>query len=169
MYNTVTSTYTVTDIRKTFENLEADIRTIARRTGKWDMSYVENVFHDILAFAENRYLKSVDIALIKDDTSSPIRASKFVVNSDGTTTSNARAGQNNEWTNIPNMHLVVIISHTSNWNNLSEEDKQKFQQNNSFRINWVPSCIDNTFPHLRSSQAQLYASNGYELQKTNYK
>jgi hypothetical protein len=169
MYNTVTSTYTVTDIRKTFESLEADIRTIARRTGKWDMNYVENVFHDVLAFAENRYLKSVDMVLVNDSTGLPIRASKFVVNSDGTTTSSERAGQNNEWTNIPNTHLSVIISHTSNWNNLSEDDKRKFQNNNSFKINWVTSRIDNTFPHLRSSQAQLYASNGYELQKTNYK
>jgi hypothetical protein len=35
MYNTQTNTntYTVVDIRKTFENCEADIRTIARRTG----------------------------------------------------------------------------------------------------------------------------------------
>ena len=58
MYNTTTSTYTVTDIRKTFESLDADIRTIARRTGKWDMDYVDKVFHDILILAENKYLKS---------------------------------------------------------------------------------------------------------------
>lgn len=169
MYSTTTSTYTVTDIRKTFESLEADIRTIARRTGKWDMSYVDKVFHDILALAENRYLKSVDIVLKNDYTGSVVRASKFIVNSNGTASSGERAGQNNEWANIPNTSLLVILSYTQEWHNLSEESKSKFQTDNCFEIGWVTSTIDNTFPHLNSSQAQLYASKGYELQKNNYK
>ncbi len=169
MYSTITSTYTVTDIRKTFESLDADIRTIARRTGKWDMNYVDRVFHDILALAENRYLKSVDIVLTNDDTGAVIRASKFIVNSNGTASSGERAGQNNEWANIPNTSLSVILSYTQEWHNLSEESKRKFQTDNFFKIGWVASSIDNTFPHLTSSQAQLYASKGYELQKNNYK
>lgn len=169
MYSTTTSTYTVTDIRKTFESLEADIRTIARRTGKWDMSYVDKVFHDILALAENKYLKSVDIVLTNDYTGTVIRASKFIVNSNGTASTGERAGQNNEWANIPSTSLSVILSYTQEWNNLSEENKRKFQTDNSFKIGWVTSTIDNTFPHLNSSQAQLYASKGYELQKNNYK
>lgn len=169
MYSTITSTYTVTDIRKTFESLEADIRTIARRTGKWDMSYVDRVFHDILALAENRYLKSVDIVLTNDYIGTVIRASKFIVNSNGTASSGERAGQNNEWANIPNTSLSVILSYTQEWHNLSEESKRKFQTDKYFEIGWVASSIDNTFPHLTSSQAQLYASKGYELQKNNYK
>ncbi|OAV75615.1 hypothetical protein Barb7_00752 [Bacteroidales bacterium Barb7] len=168
MYNTITATYTVTDIRKTFEDLEADIRTIARRTGKWDMSYVDNIFHDILSLAENQYLESVDIVLINDNTGIVVRASKFIVNSNGTTTASERAGQNNEWTNIPNTRLTVIISQTQKWKSLSEENKRKFQSDN-FIINWVSSSIDNTFSHLTCSQAQLYASKGYELRKNNYK
>jgi hypothetical protein len=169
MYNTITTTYTVTDIRKTFESLEADIRTIVRRTEKWDMNYVDNVFHDILVLAENHYLKSVDIVLINDSTGIVIRAAKFFVNSSGSATSSERAGQNNEWVSIPNTHLSVILSYTQAWRNLSEENKQKFQKDNSFRMSWVTSLINNAFPHLRCSQAQLYASKGYELQKTNYK
>lgn len=169
MYSTTTSTYTVTDIRKTFESLEADIRTIARRTGKWDMSYVDKVFHDILALAENKYLKSVDIVLTNDYTGTVIRASKFIVNSNGTASTGERAGQNNDWANIPNTSLSVILSYTQEWFNLSEESKRKFQIDNSFKIGWVTSTIDNSFPHLNSSQAQLYASKGYELQKNNYK
>jgi hypothetical protein len=169
MYSTTTSTYTVIDIRKTFESLEADIRTIARRTGKWDMSCVDKVFHDILALAENRYLNSVDIILMNNYTNTVIRASKFIVNSNGTASIGERAGQNNEWANIPNTSLSVILSYTQAWHNLSEENRRKFQTDNGFRICWIASTIDNTFPHLSSSQAQLYASKGYELQKNNYK
>jgi len=170
MYNTVTNTntYTVIDIRKTFEGCQADIRTIARRTNKWTMEYVDKVFNDILLFAEKEYLNSVDIVLL-DSNEIVLRASKFVVNSNGSAISSDRAGNNNDWTEITNTHLSVILSYTSKWHNLSETEKENFQKNNSFKLSWVSTSIDNSFPHLSNSQAQLYASKGYELQKTTYK
>ncbi|MDQ6482579.1 hypothetical protein [Dyadobacter sp. LHD-138] len=169
MYGTTTktSTYTVLDVRKTFEGCEADIRTIARRTAKWSMDYVDKIFYDILILAENEYLQSVDITLLEDGSNKVLRASKFVVNSMGTSTESERAGKNNEWTDIPDTHLSVILSYTSKWKSLSEEQKVKFQ--GSLKISWTPSKIDNSFPHLSNNNAQLYASKGYELQKTNYK
>lgn len=170
MYNTVTNTntYTVIDIRKTFEGCQADIRTIARRTNKWSMEYVDKVFNDIILFAENEYLKSVDIVLL-DNNENPLRAAKFLVNSNGSAISSDRAGKNNDWSEIPNTQLTVILSYTSKWHNLSETEKEKFYLNNSFKLNWTPTSIDNSFPNLSNSQAQLYASKGYELQKTTYK
>ena len=86
-YNTTTktSTYTVTDIRKTFENCIADIRMIARRTGKWDTTYVDRLSRDILKLAENKYLSSVTIILKRRNTGYQIRAAKFTVNASGTT------------------------------------------------------------------------------------
>lgn len=170
MYNTVTntSTYTVLDIRKAFEGCHADIRTIARRTNKWTMVYVDKVFNDILIFAENEYLYSVDIVLL-DKNENVLRASKFVVNNLGSSISSERAGNNNDWSEIPNTHLAVIISHTDKWHNLSELEQRNFFKNNSFSLNWGPTSIDNSFSHLSNSQAQLYASKGYELQKTTYK
>jgi hypothetical protein len=170
MYNTITNTntYTVIDIRKTFEGCQADIRTIARRTNKWTMEYVDKVFNDILLFAENEYLKSVDIVLL-DNNEIVLRASKFVVNNNGSAISSERAGNNNDWTEIPNTRLSVILSYTSKWHNLSETEKENFHKNNSFKLEWVSTAIDNSFPHLSNSQAQLYASKGYELQKSTYK
>jgi hypothetical protein len=170
MYNTVTNTntYTVIDIRKTFEGCQADIRTIARRTNKWTMEYVDNIFNDILIFAENEFLKSVDIVLL-DTEEKVLRASKFVVNSNGSAISSDRAGNNNDWSDIPNTKLSVILSYTNKWHNLSELEKENFKKNNLLKIGWVTSSIDNSFPHLSNSQAQLYASKGYELQKNSYK
>lgn len=169
MYGTTTktSTYTVLDIRKTFEGCEADIRTIARRTGKWTMEYVDKIFHDILLLAENEYLQSVDIVLLNNETSGVIRASKFIINSLGSSSESERAGKNNDWADIPNTRLSVILSYTQKWGNLTVTEKEDFSK--SFKISWTASSIDNTFPSLRSSNAQLYASKGYELQKTNYK
>lgn len=169
MYNTNTNTYTVMDIRKTFEGCEADIRTIARRTGKWTMNYVDKIFYDILKLTENKYLKSVDIALVNISNDEVIRAAKFQVNENGTANSGDRAGNNNDWDNLPNTRLTVILSYNESWYKLSEDEKQSFYSNNNFKINWVTTSIDNSFPHLNSNQGQLYASNNYELQKTNYK
>ena len=168
MYNTFTKTYTVTDIRKTFENFQADFRTIARRTGKMDMTTVDNIIHDILILAENKFLRSIDIVLL-DNKETVIRATKFEINQDGTATSSDRAGKNNDWLNTPNTYLSVILSYNESWHNLSEWGKEKFQKDNDFKTSWVSSNIDNTFPHLCKNNAQLYASNGYELNKTVYK
>ena len=152
MYSTSTntSTYTVIDIRKTFEGCEADIRMIARRTGKWSMLYVDQIFHDIIKLAEEEYLKSVDISLL-DATDKVIRATKFVINANGSANASDRAGAN-DWTDIPNTRLLVILSYTQKWHNLNSEQKSKFQIDNSFEIGWVTSSIDNSFPHLIQSQ-----------------
>lgn len=165
--NTKTNTYTVLDIRKTFESCEADIRTIARRTNKWTMEYVDKVFHDILRFAEEHYLHSISITLINDNTGLPVKATKFFVNDLGDATDSERAGKNNDWPDTNNTSLSAILSYTQKWHNLTSDQKENFKK--QLKCSWGTSTINNNFPHLQQSDAQLYASNGYELQKKNYK
>ncbi|MCW4452730.1 hypothetical protein OK344_10965 [Kaistella sp. BT6-1-3] len=165
--NTKTNTYTVLDIRKTFENCEADIRTIARRTNKWTMEYVDKVFHDVLKFAEKYYLQSVSITLINTNTGLPVKAAKFIVNDLGDATDSERAGKNNDWPDTDNTSLSIILSHTQKWRSLTFEDKANFQK--ELKLSWGSTDINTNFPHLQQSDAQLYASNGYELQKKNFK
>lgn len=169
MYYTVTgtATYTVVDIRKTFEGFESDLRMIARRTEKWTVGYVDQIFHDVIKLAEAKYLSSASIAL-QNSAGKVIKATKSVVNSDGTAISGARAG-GNDWSNIPHTSLTIILSYTDKWDALTAEQKRAFQVNNDFCIGWVSAGIDINFPHLTRTSAQLYASNGYELQKQNYK
>ena len=171
MYNTQTNTntYTVVDIRKTFESCEADIRTIARRTGKWSTDFVDDIMHDVIKLAENKYLDTVDIALLRDSDSKVLRASKFKINEEGSSNESDRAGRNNDWQNIDNTHLTVILSYSLKWRQLSAQQKKDFQNANDFKVSWSSTSIDNSFPHLSTSNAQLYSSKGYELQKTNYK
>ncbi|MAU14468.1 hypothetical protein QSE00_04645 [Arenibacter sp. M-2] len=171
MYNTQTNTntYTVVDIRKTFESCEADIRTIARRTGKWSTDYVDKIMHDIIKLAENKYLDKVSIALKRRSDDYTIRAAKFKINEDGNKSDSDRAGRNNDWQNIDDTYLTVYLSYTNRWRTLSSQQQKEFYDNNDFKIGWVTTSDDTTFSHLTSSNAQLYASKGYELQKTNYK
>lgn len=168
MYNTTTKTYTVLDIRKTFESLEADIRTIVRRTNTWDISYVDDVLHDVLAFAENEYLATVDVTQL-DENDKPLHAVRYTINANGIVSSGDRAGQNNDWIEVANSKLVVILSHSPKWKIMTPALQQAFMANNGFKINWVPSKINTRYPGLTPTQAQTYASNGYELSKRNFK
>ncbi|OJY80743.1 MAG: hypothetical protein BGP13_00110 [Sphingobacteriales bacterium 40-81] len=168
-YNTytTTSTYTVVDIRKTFEGFEADLRMIARRTEKWTTEYVDMVFHDIIKLAEAKFLRSVDIVLL-NSADQPIRAAKYTVNEAGNSITGDRAG-GNDWQNLLNTQLSVILSYTSSWHSLTQQQQQNFRQENKFKIGWCASNLDNSFPSLSKQAAQNFASNGYELNKTNYK
>lgn len=169
MYYTATgtATYTVVDIRKTFEGFESDLRMIARRTNKWTMNYVDKVFYDVIKLAEAKYLAIINITLL-DSASNVIKAAKFIVNSAGNAISSERAG-GNDWSDLANTSLSIILEYSQAWHNLTIAEQKKFQANNSFQIGWVSSQIDTSFSHLSKSSGQLYASNGYELQKINYK
>lgn len=166
-YGTFTATYTVVDIRKAFEGFDADLRMIARRTGKWSDDYVDKIFHDVIKLAENKYLRRISISL-KDTSGKPIQATRYTVNEAGTAISGERAGSN-DWSNILNTYLSVTLEYTDAWYNLNSEKQKTFEKDNSFRINWSPSTTDTNFPHLTKQSAQTYASNGYEITKDNFK
>jgi Bacterial HORMA domain family 1 len=169
MFNTVTNTttYTVVDIRKTFEGFSADLRMIATRTGKKSIEEVEKYLHDIMAWAENKLLSYVDITLI-DINNKPIKAVRYSVDENGKAIQGERAG-NNDWQNIPNSKLMIIVMNKDSWNKMTASEQDKFKETNNFKLTWGPSQIDNSYNHLSKDNAQLYASKGYELQKVNYK
>jgi len=165
-YNTTTVTFTVIDIRKTFENFEADLRMIARRTNMWTQDYVSEIAHDIIKLAEAKYLNYIDITLV-DAYNQPIRAVRYNISLDGRSMKGVRAGGNN-WTAVPNSKLRAIIFYNSDWHNLTDTEKNNFQQQNHFKINWTSSSIDTTYSHLNSNSARTYASKGYELNKIDF-
>lgn len=169
MYSTYTSTstYTVVDIRKTFEGFSADFRMIAARTEKKSAHDVENTLHDIMAWAESKYLEYVDITLL-DQSNKPVRAARYTVDEKGKAVQSDRAGSN-DWPNIPNTYLTVIVKNNKAWDSLSKEQQSKFEGDKGFKRSWGPSSIDNSYSHLSKASAQLYGSNGYELKKDNYK
>lgn len=169
MYSTQTNTttYTVVDIRKTFEGFNADFRMIATRTGKKNITEVENHLHDIMAWAENKYLKFVDLTLI-DANNKPLKATRFSIEENGKAIQSDRAGSN-DWQNIPNTNLIVIVRNNNSWSNMTEVQQEAFKKLNNFIFSWGPSSINTTYDHLSTESAQLYASKGYELKKENFK
>jgi len=170
MYNTYTNTgtYTVTDIRKTFEGFSADFRMISARTGKKTISEVDAFINDIMIWAETKYLDYVDIALVNTSLK-PIKAVRYRVDENGKANQSDRAGNNNDWQNLPYTDLKIVVNFNSKWKNLTEEQRTKFMTANNFRIGWGRLDFDNSYNHLQKDNAQLYASKGYELKKENYK
>lgn len=169
MYSTYTSTstFTVVDIRKTFEGFSADFRMIAARTEKMAGKDVESTLHDIMAWAESKYLDYVDITLL-DQNNRAIRAARYTVDEKGKAVQSDRAGSN-DWPNITGTSLTVIVKNNTAWGALSHEQQSKFESENGFMRTWGPSKIDNSYSHLSKASAQLYGSNGYELKKDNFK
>lgn len=170
MYGTFTNTgtYTVTDIRKTFEGFSADFRMIATRTGKKTILEIEALINDIMIWAETKNLNYIDITLL-NTVKKPLKAVRYRVDENGKANQSDRAGNNNDWQNLPNTELKVAIHFNSKWTNLSEEQRNKFMTNNNFRCGWGKMDFDNSYNHLTKDTAQLYASKGYELKKENFK
>merc|ERR1711991_882755 len=132
-----------------------------------EQNHVENICHDVIKLAENKFLKSVDIILMDSQNQKPILATKYTVSLDGRTMKGDRAGGVN-WPNIENTHLSVVLSYTQEWLSKSQEKRKEFQNDNNFKVSWGACSIDINYPHLTKEKAQLFGSKGYELQKENY-
>ena len=94
---------------------------------------------------------------------------KTGVDENGKANQSDRAGNNNDWQNLPNTELRVVVNFTKNWTNKTEEQRNNFMTINNFRCGWGRLDFDNSYIHLSKADAQLYASKGYELKKENFK
>ncbi len=63
------------------------------------LSLVEDITHDVLKWAEAKYLDYVDITLVNKSTSKPVQAVRFKVDENGKAVQSDRAGSN-DWQNI---------------------------------------------------------------------
>lgn len=160
---TGTTTRTVVDVRKTFESFAADLDMIAHRTRKWDTTKVDDLVHDVLRWAEEYYVHRVDIVLLNAQGQS-VRAVEYLVSEDNALATSDRAGLNN-WPNLPDTSLQMVVDYTAKWKNLTDEQRRQFMTGQ--RNAWGRSQIDTSYPNLRVEAAQQYTSNGYGLAKTN--
>lgn len=162
---TRTSTYTTTDIQKAFQGFQADLSAIAMRTGKWTQAYVNDLSYDVLQLADKGYLRQVDIILL-DGAGKPLQVATYTVNEAGAALDGARPGGNN-WPRQDNTSLTLMLRYTAKWGELGMTGQQAFER--ELKNTWSTSSIDGSYPHLRAEDAQLYASNSYELRKRNLK
>jgi hypothetical protein len=79
-----------------------------------------------------------------------VKATKFIVNDLGDATDSERAGKNNDWPDIDNTSLSIILSHTQKWRNLTSEEKTNFQK--ELKLSWGGVQILILIFHIYNSQ-----------------
>ena len=162
---TYTTTYTVADIKRVVDSFAADYDMIAQATGLETQNRVTDTVHDIKVLAEQEYVASLNIVL-QDKSGSVIKARKYVVSTDASLWSSERPG-NNLWPHVANGSLVVVVSYTQKWRNMSAAAKNEFRKNRLL-IKWSPSEIDTNYPGLSGRVDRHYASNSYGMKRTTY-
>lgn len=166
-YGTVTNTATATvvEIRKVFENFDADVRMIAKRTDTWTSEYVGRLVHDVVKLAEQHYLEYVDIRQL-GAAGQVLQVSRFRVNPEGSAMTGDRPG-GNDWGPVYGSSLSVQLSYSAAWLALSPEQQAAYQTNNGFKIGWVAASLS-SYVHLTRGTGRAYAAKGYGLNREDY-
>ena len=129
-----TSSYTVVDVRRVFDQFAADYDMAAQSTGLAADGHVTNVIHDVKAFAEKGYLKRVDIVL-RDANNNTVLAHRYTVSTDAALWTAQRPG-NSMWPRTPGGSLRVVIFRSDVWRNLATPAKTSFERD-ALSLSWA--------------------------------
>ena len=160
-----TSTYTVVDVRRVFDQFAGDYDMAAQSTRLASHDYVTRVVHDVKAFAENGYLARVDIVL-RDAQDETIHAKAYIPSTEASLWSTQRPGDS-LWPRTPGGSLTVVVSYTAKWKALLAGAQTTFRQE-SLCLSWTNTDIDTTYPHLTGQTDRRYASNSYGIERTTF-
>lgn len=78
--DTITETYSITDIEIVLRRVTADLIMIASSTGGWTEAKAREYAHDVELLAKKGYLKWVDVTLLNGGVEQ--RATRFEVNTE---------------------------------------------------------------------------------------
>jgi hypothetical protein len=163
---TITSTFTVADVRKVLENFAADFSMMSLATGLRSRENVEQTVSDIRAFAEDGYLVEVKL-ILRNGQGVKIRGASYKVSESAAGWSSDRPG-NNLWPYTPNGSLSVIVTLSYRWYQKTAEQQADYKRSRGFYWSWDPTTEDTSFSGLTATAAQRYASGTYGWQRANY-
>lgn len=157
--STITQTYTRTDIRKVFEQFQADLQMLALRTQAMELDFADKFTHDIRLMAQEECLNYVHVQLC-DFNGHKVRAHRYSVEN-GILSDSQRPGGNG-WPCLPNgtLHVIVIYSDEQKLENLKRSGKLK--------IDWVPSSLSTDYSGMKNDSSRLYSSNSYGLRRDTF-
>ena len=155
-----THTYTETDIRKVFENFQADLCMLALRTQAMELEYAKNCADDIFLMAKEQCLREFHVQLC-DRNENIVRAYKYSVQ-ENVHLNSQRPGAN-KWPCLPDgyLHLIIQLSDEQIFKNL--------QESNRLKIHWTTTSSSSTdYSSMQNDSSRLYSSNGYGLQRETF-
>ena len=153
---TYTRTYTMTDVRRVFENCMADIRMIAWRTQAIEEKEAMEVLADVQIMAEEGCLKKIHVQLREAD-GSIVKAHVYTSTSGGATSE--MPGQNQR-PRLPDgkIDFLVEVESDERWNKAKKKMKR----------DWGPSNYGTDYGDLSETGVRTFSYGGYGLTRVSY-
>ena len=157
--NTSTQTYTKTDIRKAFENFQADLLMLALRTQAMELSRANECAYDILLMAKEKCLEYIHIRLY-NCYEKLVRVHKYSVKENMLLNSQRPGG--NRWPCLPDGKLHILIEY-------SDHNKaKKLKESGRLKRDWCPTSSSTDYSGMQEESSRFYSSNGYGLQRDTF-
>ena len=156
---TITQTYTITNIRKVFENFRADLEMLAVRTQAMTLDHAQKCADDICLMAQEHCLKNVHVQLY-DFYGNLVRVHRYSVEKDISSDSQRPGG--NRWPCLPNGTLCVLIE------DFDTQKLEELKRSGQLKINWGHSYWSTNYSGMRNDGARLYSSNSYGLRRDTF-
>lgn len=156
---TTTQTYTKTDIRKVFENFQADLQMLAVRTQAMELDHAQKCAYDVCLMAQEGCLRRVHVQLY-NSSGNLLKVHRYSVKKD--ILSDSQRPGANRWPYSPNGALGVIVEYSDN------QKLEKLKKSGQLKLNWVPSGLSTDYSGMRNNGARLYSSNSYGLRRDTF-
>lgn len=155
----VTQTYTRTDIRRVFENFQADLLMLAVRTQAMELVHAKECGDDVCLMAQAKCLRCAHVQLY-DSFGNLVRVHRYTIE-EIMSSGSSRAG-GNRWPCLPNGALRVIID-------LSDAEQfARLESSGELKLSWNTSSLSTDYSGMRKDGARLYSSSNYGLQRDTF-
>lgn len=156
---TMTQTYTRTDIRKVFEQFQADLQMLAVRTQAMEFNHAQECGYDVYLMAREECLTQVHIQL-RDSYRNLVRVHRYTVHRNRLL-GNQRPGGNG-WPCLPNGTLNVLVTPSD------QQKLEKLKKSGALKLSWGPSSLSTDYSGMRNDRSRLYSSQSYGLQRDSF-
>lgn len=157
--STITQTYTRTDIRKVFENFQADLQMLAVRTQAMELERAQKCAYDVCLMAQEECLSCIHVQLY-DSLGNLIKVHRYSVKKDILSDSQRPGG--NRWPYLPDGSLCVIVEYSDS------QKAEKLKGSGKLMLHWSPSSLSTDYSGMRNDGEKLYSSNSYGLRRDTF-
>ncbi len=157
--NTITRTYTRTDIRKVFENFQADLRMLAVRTQAMELDHAEKCAYDVCLMAQEQCLTRVHLQLY-DATENLTKVHRYSVKED--IVSESERPGDNRWPCLPDGSLCVIVEYSD------RQTAEELKSSGKLKLGWSPSSLSTDYSEMQNDDGRLYSSSTYGLRRDTF-
>ena len=164
MTTTLTQTFNRDDIRRVYASFAADYRIVAEWTRLHPATFITTTTNQIMAIAEEQYLKEVHLQLCSS-TRAIREAAVYRVSTSASGWSSDRPGDL-YWTSYSGDSLQIVVYFSQKWWDLAEAARAMFA--GTHMPGWGTSDFDGSYGAMIGQADRKYASRAYGLVRTRY-